>query len=82
MGNTCSSDCECIGCENHVITSEHLKNEKVALDLLSNSKQKGCNCKNSNCLKNYCICHQNGNKCSKMCKCENCHNMEEKRKDD
>jgi hypothetical protein len=41
---------------------------------MSNTKHKGCNCKNSNCLKNYCICHQNGKKCSELCRCENCHN--------
>ncbi len=54
----------------------------MALEMQSNSKQKGCNCKNSNCLKNYCVCHQYGNKCSEVCRCENCHNMEKKDKED
>lgn len=36
--------------------------------------ERGCKCKNSNCLKNYCECFQHGTKCAETCKCINCHN--------
>ena len=35
---------------------------------------KGCKCKNSKCLKNYCECFQMGVNCTSKCKCKGCEN--------
>lgn len=35
---------------------------------------KGCNCKNSRCLRNYCECFAMGVQCHAKCRCENCEN--------
>jgi len=53
-----------------VIATEDMHNDVKAIH------SKGCNCKNSNCLKRYCECYRNGIQCSKFCKCTNCLNYE------
>lgn len=83
-------NCNCKGCLNRhnfsYIRSQTIKHLEWKYDIpivpkshsLSDKdlkKSKGCNCKQSNCLKNYCICHQNGKTCSEECKCTNCLNV-------
>ena len=79
----CDSNCQCKNCFNN-INYEKERNEairnylikspvsfkKINLDLNNVT----CNCKKSNCLKNYCECFQLGMKCTYNCRCVECKN--------
>ena len=38
---------------------------------------RGCNCKRSGCLKNYCECYEAKIPCHEACKCIGCKNVDE-----
>lgn len=68
-------DCKCKGCgnleENEEIRFKHMirlidRNKNAftpKIKVEENKHSKGCNCKKSNCDKNYCECRLNNVKC-------------------
>ena len=50
----------------------------MKINLQKELRTNGCNCSKSNCLKKYCECYKAGLKCSKICRCKICENMEKK----
>ncbi|KAJ6645887.1 Protein lin-54 like [Pseudolycoriella hygida] len=46
------------------------------LDSANRKHTKGCNCKRSGCLKNYCECYEAKIACSDNCKCIGCRNID------
>ena len=79
----CDMNCQCKNCINKVVFARE-RNEAVQNYLMKSpisfkrsnldSNNCSCNCKKSNCLKNYCECYQLGLKCSYNCKCCECKN--------
>ncbi|KAL3274316.1 hypothetical protein HHI36_015719 [Cryptolaemus montrouzieri] len=53
------------------------KAKDMAGDVAIRKHTKGCNCKRSGCLKNYCECYEAKIACSSNCKCIGCRNIEE-----
>nr|XP_974962.1 PREDICTED: protein lin-54 homolog isoform X1 [Tribolium castaneum] len=53
------------------------KAKDVAGDSSIRKHTKGCNCKRSGCLKNYCECYEAKIACSNNCKCMGCRNIED-----
>ena len=81
-GKLCEK-CPCYNCKNKTeyedLRQEKYKsilsrNPKAIYQINSTKKSWTCNCKFSNCQKNYCDCFQNGKTCTSKCRCDNCLN--------
>ena len=84
-GRLCTELCNCHDClnnnkenlyENNLVKKALLVDkENQELNFFYNYRIQGCNCVNSNCVKNYCECFKFGKRCSEYCKCKNCFNL-------
>jgi len=91
-GEFCSN-CNCQNCSNNMEhEAERSKAIKACLErnpqafhpkigktrgVAERRHTKGCHCKRSGCLKNYCECYEAKIMCSSLCKCTGCKNYEE-----
>ena len=79
----CDNNCQCKNCLNNIkfekerteaikiyLVKSPVSFKKINMDLNNIT----CNCKKSNCLKNYCECFQFGLKCTYNCGCVDCKN--------
>ena len=79
----CEANCQCKNCLNN-IKYEKERNDAIRIYLIKSPvsfkkinmdlNNVTCNCKKSNCLKNYCECFQFGLKCTYSCGCVDCKN--------
>lgn len=91
-GEFCSN-CNCNNCSNNIEhESDRSKAIKACLERNPHAfhpkigkgkgeterrHNKGCHCKRSGCLKNYCECYEAKILCTNLCKCTGCKNFEE-----
>lgn len=89
-GHFCEG-CNCVNCHNNLeYDQDRSKAIRSCLDRNpyafrpkigrgrddSRTHQKGCNCRRSGCLKNYCECYEARIPCTSRCKCIGCKNLE------
>jgi hypothetical protein len=76
------SECNCVDCHNTPEYKQEIRanvtkiTKKNPMGIMRNQKEStvGCNCKRSECRKNYCYCYKNNKKCEEYCKCMDCRN--------
>ncbi|XP_029019957.1 spexin prohormone 2 isoform X2 [Betta splendens] len=77
------SNCHCSNCHNnleHEVNRQRAIKSRLARDPdafrpksgEASGWHKGCTCKRSSCLKNYCECYEANTMCSSRCKCVGC----------
>jgi hypothetical protein len=75
--NNYCEDCNCKNCMNKFMDINPQNGIKINENENENENEKiNCTCSKSNCNKKYCECFKVGKKCSKICRCLNCLNME------
>lgn len=90
-GEFCRDSCNCQNCKNSLqYEEERARAVKACLERNPNAFKpkvghvrtgderrhiKGCNCKKSSCLKNYCECYEAKIPCSHLCRCVSCQNL-------
>lgn len=86
-GKNCDG-CACSDCKNDGLhhddvhaaikrikaNNPHAFEQKIIPEGQAVIHSKGCNCRNSHCLKRYCECYAAGVQCSSKCKCISCQN--------
>ena len=78
--NFCNKFCNCVNCLNKEKNLKERNEAIIKLNFKNLKKEKFlfCLCKKNKCLKKYCECFNNGNKCNENCKCFDCKNKNEK----
>jgi hypothetical protein len=77
----CSKQCRCKHCENHENSANLMKYKCELLEANNptnnnNEPETKCNCRNSRCLKKYCVCFAAKSECTDQCKCLGCNNRD------
>ncbi|KAG7462358.1 hypothetical protein JOB18_045025 [Solea senegalensis] len=74
-GGVMCSNCNCFNCHNNEKHEmERQRATKLYLGRKANANR-GCTCKRSGCLKNYCECYEAGIICATRCLCVGCQNF-------
>ena len=74
-GNYCI-DCNCKNCFNKPPKNTYSNKHPLEVIEKTTKSKEICTCTKSGCNKNYCECFKNGNKCTSLCRCRGCENIE------
>ncbi|OAF71182.1 hypothetical protein A3Q56_01070 [Intoshia linei] len=63
----------CLSKNPNAFKSKYVRNVSIKKKCIN--YKRGCHCKKSGCLKNYCECYEANVMCSNLCKCQGCYNV-------